>query len=484
MKLCNDTLKGIEKRGVMVPLYDRNKLKSGLVHIGFGNFHRAHYLTYLDRMLNEGKTEYGIFEIDTMPINQEYLDNLIKQDYLYTVLSLASDGTRMLRVNGPVMGYANLTTDKEKVMSVLTSPETKLVTLTITEKGYCYLDNKKSLDFDNPMIKHDLETKGEMQSAVALLSEVLRVRSESNLPLTIMSCDNVPENGRMLEKCILEFCQKKYPGLEGWISRNVAFPCTMVDRITPGTTEEDKRRVRDEYDIDDFCTVHSEDFLQWVIEDKKTTDIPDYSSVGAIVVDDVKPYELMKIRLLNGSHSALSYPSYMLGITKVHEGITNPLIHEFIRNRYMEEITTTLEEVPGINLDEYKDKLVSRFSNPYIADTILRLASDGSKKIANAILRPLEESIASGRFPRSIIFALALWEYFFIYKDENGNGMPIDDPKGEKLEKVSDSPLKFLEVAGLSSIYLENKELIKTMEDFISLLKAKGVKASIEEFLG
>lgn len=484
MKLCNETLKEIERKGVMIPQYDRDKLKPGLVHIGFGNFHRAHYLTYLDRMLNIGKTEYGIFEIDTMPINQEYLDNLIKQDYLYTVLSLASDGTEELRVNGPVMGYANLTTDRKKVMAVLVSRETKLVTLTITEKGYCYLDDKESLDFNNPMIKHDLETEGEMQSVVGLLSEALFIRSKSNLPLTVMSCDNVPENGRMLRKCISEFCAVKYPELGGWISRNVAFPSTMVDRITPGTTEGDKKRVRDEYGVDDFCTVHSEDFLQWVIEDSETTEIPDYSSVGAIVVKDVKPYEMMKIRLLNGSHSALSYPAYMMGITMVHEGITNPLIHEFIRNRYMEEITATLDRVPGIDLNAYKDKLVSRFSNPYIADTILRLASDGSKKIANAILRPLEEETAAGKLPRSIIFALALWEYFYIYKDEKGNGMPIDDPKAQELKKVSDKPREFLLVAGLSSVNLENRELIKTMEDYITLFKAKGVKSAVKEFLG
>ena len=482
MLVCNENLSSIGNK-VHVPAYDRSKLDVSIVHIGMGHFHRSHFLTYLDDLLGRGLANTGVFEADIVPADTKYISEFRKQDYLYSVLSFAPDGSRELRINGPIAGYANLTEDPASVMDHLCSPETKLITLTITEKGYCYKDDLGSLDWSDKGIIHDLNEDGQPLTAVGCLSAALHERFLDKSPVTIMSCDNVPENGKMLRECILQFCRRKYPECVSWIEESISFPCTMVDRITPGTSPADMSHLMEAYGLEDKCPVHSESFRQWVIEDRFCTSIPDFSKAGALIAEDVKPYELMKIRLLNGSHSALSYPSYMMGHTMVHEALEDSLVRTFIRDCYMDDVSRTLPSVPGIDIDEYENQLISRFSNQYIADTVLRLASDGSKKIANAILRPLEETISENRRADSIILALALWEYYFIALDGNGNHMPIDDPRKEDLMKASSDSIGFLRIAGLSEEALASGYLKASMERYLSDLRSNGVRGVLEKHI-
>ena len=483
MNISNETLQSLKDRGIKIPEYDRKSLKPSIVHIGLGHFHRSHFLTYMDELLRNGDYDGGVFEVDIIPSRKEFIDSLRKQDYLYSVLSIARDGKEELRINGPIVGYANHAEDPESVMACLSSPETTLITLTITEKGYCYRDDIGSIDWENADIRHDIETSDPPRTAIGCLAEALSIRCRKGLPVTIMSCDNVPENGKMLRSCMLQFCRKKYPEIAGWVENSVAFPCTMVDRITPGTSAEDILKLKTVYGLDDECPVHSESFMQWVIEDNHCTPVPDFSKAGALIVDDVKPYELMKIRLLNGSHSALSYPAYMMGHKMVHEAAADPVIRKFIRECYMEEITATLPPVPGVDISEYKDDLILRFSNPYIADKVLRLASDGSKKISNAILRPLEEGYKARLDMSAVILALSLWEYYFIYTDDNGNHMPLDDPKSNELVSAADNPSGFLRIAGLSEECVNDARLIAEVKRNLTLLKERGVRKVLEDFL-
>lgn len=482
--LSSSIFSGI-KRVSSFPKYDRSTLEPSLVHIGFGHFHRAHFLTYLDTLNNRGLSHAGVFEVDILPASEKFITDLREQDFLYSVLSWSGDGKSDVRINGPVIGYANATREPDVVLEKLVSPETKLVTLTITEKGYCYLDDKQTLNWDDANVRKDLEGKDLWpHTAVGYLSRALSIRKGKGLPLTVMSCDNIPENGNVLKRCVLQFCGKKYPDIVEWVEKNVAFPCTMVDRITPGTTEEDKNTIESLCGYRDKCPVHCEDFIQWVIEDKRTTDIPDFSKAGAMLVKDVKPYELMKIRLLNGSHSALSYPAYLMGITAVDEAAKNPLIHEFIRNRYMEEITETLPPIPGINVTAYKDQLLSRFCNKYIADKILRLASDGSKKIANAIITPLEEAVLSGKKHDAMVFALTFWARFCQGEDEQGEELPVDDPKKVELMASCRNPEVFLRLVGVSRLNREQMNALTTlMQSDFSLVETKGVEKTLRLFL-
>lgn len=483
MIISDSTLDALKEKGIKVPSYNRRMLKPHIVHIGLGHFHRSHFLTYMDELLESGLYDGGVFEVDVVPANNNFVDAFRKQDYLYSVLSIAPDGTEELRINGPVIGYANHSREPETVIRLLADSETKLITLTITEKGYCYRDDIGSIDWDNPQIIHDIASSDHPLTAIGCLAEALARRYKENSPVTIMSCDNVPENGRMLRECIIQFCRRKFPEAAGWIEESIAFPCTMVDRITPGTGAEDIRRLKEKYDLEDDCAVHCEKFMQWVIEDSFCTPVPDFSKVGALVVKDVRPYELMKIRLLNGSHSALSYPSYMMGHRMVHEAATDSVVREFIRDCYMTEIEATLPEVPGVDISTYEDDLISRFSNPYIADTILRLASDGSKKISNAILRPLEEGLASGLSMDHVIMALVLWNQFYIHLDENGNHMPIDDPKCKELIAVASDPIAFFRIAGLSEKVLSYGGFISKVKTCLSVIGRKGIRCAIAESL-
>lgn len=483
MKLCNDNLSLIDGKRIIKPSYDREALKTSVVHIGLGHFHRAHFLTYLDVLLNENLADTGVFEVDIIPSDAAFISALKDQDYLYTLRTFSSDGDEEVRINGPIKGYANLSENPEEVLERLSAEETKLISLTITEKGYCYRDDIGSLDWNNAGIIHDLENAEYPVTAIGAISLALKMRSEKNIPVTVLSCDNVPENGHMLRSCIFSFCSRKYPEIIPWIEESVSFPCTMVDRITPGTTENDIVSLKNEYGIEDRCAVHAEDFMQWVIESSFHPDIPDFSKSGALIVDDVKPYELMKIRLLNGSHSALSYPALMMGMEMVHDAATDSLIRTFIREHYMEEISQTLGPVPGIDLDEYKDKLIKRFSNPYIADTLLRLASDGSKKIANAIFRPLEEGLRKGLEMDSVMLAIAMWEFYFTFRDESGKEMVIDDPKAKELKDASAVPSDFLIAAG----FADDKDLVKKasegIERHLVSLRSYGVKTTLEKFI-
>lgn len=482
MILNNKNRSELMERGIDVPLYDRTKLAHNLVHIGLGHFHRAHFLTYVDTLLRNGQETSGVFEVDLIPSSPSFIDNLTSQDYLYSVLGLSSDGRKELRVNGPIWGYANQTTHPEKVSEVLEDSKTQLITLTITEKGYFYKEDTQSLDWNNLEIIHDLLSLESPKTAVGCLSQALSRRYRSKTPVTIMSCDNVPENGTILRRCILQFCEKKYPEIVSWIEEEIAFPCTMVDRITPGTTEKDLQLIHDVYGIEDGCAVHCEDYIQWVIEDKKSSRIPDFAKAGALIVDDVKPYELMKIRLLNGSHSALSYPAYMMGITAVHDAVNHPVVREFIRNQYMEQIVHTLDPVPGIDLKQYMDKLISRFSNKNIADTVLRLASDGSKKIYNAIIKPLEEGRRKQKAVGALVLALSLWEHYFICKDPDGNPMPIDDPKKEELVSLCHNPKNFLLAVGLDPEIAMDDSLIDEIKSNLQKLAEEGVEATLRGY--
>jgi mannitol-1-phosphate/altronate dehydrogenase len=475
LKLSNNNLNAIEANSIKVPHYNREDLNPSLVHIGLGAFHRAHFLSYIEELMSAGIYTEGVYEIDIIPTKPGFSETLKEQDYLYTLLTKDPFGNENLEVRGGIANYANASSDSQKVFDVLSSSSTKLITLTVTEKGYCYDSENHKLDLNHPAIVKDLKPFTVPSSTVGTLCESLKFRFEGNkAPVTIMSCDNVPENGNMLKGCVYEFLSIKYPEILDWVKDNIIFPNTMVDRITPATSQADIDALESKYNVHDICCVHSEDFKTWVIENVDIPEVQMFSKVGALVVDSVLPYELMKIRLLNGAHSALSYPSYLLGHRDVDEGINDPLIKDFIRNHYMDEITKSLNPVPGVNLDEYKDQLIDRFSNKYIKDQLLRLASDGSKKISNAIVKPLLELQERD----SLILALACWAKFLKGEDENGDVIPIDDPNADLLqEKIKDDK------AFMSYLGIEDAKVINTYAKFKLQLDKDGIKNTLKSYL-
>ncbi len=475
LSLSNKNLDKIEAKSIKVPHYNRKDLKPSLVHIGLGAFHRAHYLSYIEKLMSDGVYTEGVYEIDIIPSKESFVNSLVQQDYLYTLLTKDPFGNEELELRGGIANYANASRDPKKVLDVLSSESTKLITLTVTEKGYTYDSENHKLDLNHPSIIKDLKPFTVPTSTIGAIAEALKQRFEdSKAPLTIMSCDNVPENGNMLKNCIHEFISIKYPEIKEWVSEYIIFPNTMVDRITPATTQEDIDSLEDKYGISDICGVHSEDFTTWVIESVDVPEVQMFKKAGALIVDSVLPYELMKIRLLNGSHSALSYPSYLLGHRDVDDGINDPLIKDFIRNHYMEEISKSLDKVDGVDIDEYKDQLIERFSNKCIKDKLLRLASDGSKKISNAIVKPLLEL----KERDSLILALALWADFLKGVDEKGDAIVIEDPNAEVLQEKIKDDREFMAFNGI-----DDEEVIKTYSHFKSQIDREGVRATLESYL-
>jgi mannitol-1-phosphate/altronate dehydrogenase len=477
MDLVNVNEKNLEALGVLlernqgrftqkgrprIPRYDRRTLKKRIVHLGLGHFHRAHQAVYVDELLNRGLTDTGIFEMNLVPDAYPLEETAAAQDYLYTLAARGAGGEEETRIIGSILGYLNAASRPAEGLAILSRAETSVISLTVTEKGYYYDTAKGDLAWDHEDLIRDLRQPEAPRTTIGFLAAALdRRRLGGAGPVTVMSCDNFPSNGTILARCVKSFCRETRPELVSWIEDNVSFPLSMVDRITPGTTGAFLEDLAGRYGIADRWAVGCEDFRQWVLETNFQQGFPlaALGEAGALMVENVEPYELMKIRLLNGSHSALAYPAWLLGYGAVTEAVEDPALRRFIRNFYMEEIGATVPHVPGLDLGEYKDTLIRRFSNRHIADTIPRLAAEGSKKIPNAILGPLAELIRNGESPRrygAVLLALAFWARFLTGTGERGEALPLDDPAAAELSTAArgarENPAAFLRAIRMPEI--------------------------------
>ncbi|GHV60606.1 mannitol dehydrogenase [Spirochaetia bacterium] len=480
---------------VKVPAYSRDALRPAIVHIGLGNFHRAHQAFFLDTLLAKGLTASGIFEMNLIPDTFPLTKIAAEQDYLYTLIAKNGREEAIPQVIGSILGYVNAAADKEKAIARIADAETSLVSLTITEKGYCRDTAAGDVDWKHPMIKHDLEHPGDPLSILGFLAAALSRRAaRGGAPLTIMSCDNFPSNGRILKESLRSFCAQTCPDLSPWITDMVSFPCSMVDRITPNTNAALLSETEQKYGIADKWPVCCEDFIQWVLEDdfrippKAGFDPRLFAAAGVQLAADVEPYELMKMRLLNGSHSALAYLSYLMGYTDVADAASDPLMRQFLRLHYMEEVTPTIPPVPGIDLTEYKDTLIKRFANRAIGDAVLRLAEDGSQKIPNFVLKPLGDRVRSGAGNKAILLALAGWARFLEGTDEAGKPIPLKDPEGQAVSRAAkiagEEPEVFLKTIGIRDI--DDRAFHKlsgVFKQYLESIHRQGTRKALEEFV-
>lgn len=409
VQLSSATLPLIEASSAAeVPSYSRNGVTKWIFHLGLGGFSRSHLAMLTDEVLlrqNDaarmddsisafGKDKWGICGVGLMPWDIKLRDALKSQDYLYTVLSRDSTAGDTARVIGSIMDYIFVPDDPTKALNRLADPSTAIVSLTVTEKGYC-VDASGSLDLGNSLIKHDLAPGGldAPQSAPGLIAAGLKLRKERGIPpFVVLSCDNLPMNGNMARRATVSLLQQIDPELAEWVSssQNVCFPNSMVDRITPITTDVEKTTLKNDFGIVDNWPVVAEPYVQWVVEDAFGGSVasgarPAWETANGVqFVPDVKPYELMKLRLLNSSHSALAYIGYLSGHRDVNLAMDDPLVFGFV-TRYMAAVAPTVPPVPGVNLSEYQAILCRRFSNARIADKLTRLAQDGSNKWASTL---------------------------------------------------------------------------------------------------
>lgn len=395
---------------VRVPKYDRSTLRAGIVHIGVGGFHRAHQAVYLDDLLHEpGSEDFGIVGVGLLPQDQHMADVLGRQDGLYTVVTRSATGDEA-RVIGSIIHYLHAPADRRAVIERMADPATRIVSLTVTEAGYGENKSTGQLDLSKPAIAHDLAHPDEPIGMHGYLAAALRLcRDRGQQPFTVMSCDNLLNNGAVCRRTMLAFLQHLDPSLADWVEREVAFPNSMVDRITPATTDEHRTLVRDRFGIDDGWPVVTEPFRQWVIEDHFPLGRPAWERVGAQFVESVEPYEKMKIRLLNGSHQVMCYIGMLLGHCYSPQAMGDADVAALIERFMEDEVTPLLQPVPGIDLADYKRTLRERFANPGINDQLSRIGSDGSARVAEFVLPTVREQLARGGPIAIGAFTTAAW---------------------------------------------------------------------------
>lgn len=420
---------------VGVPEYDRATTVSGIVHFCVGAFHRAHQAMFVDRLLAAGHRDWAITGVGVLPGDAAVRDVLVAQDGLYTLVTSAPDGVTDARVIGSIREYLFAPDDPETVLARLADPATRIVTLTITEGGYSVDDATGQFSPQDALTLGDLQSDGGTPSSVLgyLVAGLARRKDAGIQPFTVVSCDNIQGNGHVARTAVLGFAERKDEALATWIADNVAFPSSMVDRITPVTTDEIREMVRERYGIEDRWPVRAESFVQWVLEDDFPAGRPPFEDVGVQMVDDVVPYELMKLRLLNAAHQAIGHLGILAGYEWVHDAVREPVFRDFLLDYMRLEAIPTLRPVPGIDLDAYCHDLIARFGNEAVRDTLARLVVDGSDRIPKFLLPVVREQLQMGGDIRRAALVLAAWSRFLEGRDEQGRPTPINDRREAEL---------------------------------------------------
>ena len=464
MKLDNSTLAQLP---VAVPTYDRSEIGIGIVHFGVGGFHRAHQAMYIDQLLERGLArDWGICGVGVMPADLRMRDALDAQDGLYTLILKNPDGTRDVRVIGSILEYRYAPDDPEAVIELLAAPTTRIVSLTITEGGY------------------QIENAGDL-SVFGLVTEALsRRRARGIASPTIVSCDNIEGNGDIARQAFTGYADKVHPGLSDWMAEHTKFPNSMVDRITPVTTPDVISGLADEFDIDDQWPVVAEPFTAWVLEDDFADGRPPLEDVGVLTVEDVTPYELMKLRLLNASHQGLCYFAYLSGYRLVHEAAGNPLFAEFLLAYMDSEATPTLKPVPGIDLSDYKHTLIERFANPGVRDTIARLCADSSDRIPKWLVPVIRANLDTGEPIRLSAAIVASWARYAEAVDEDGEPIEVVDQLADSLIPIAQSqrekPLAFIENEALFGDLAQQPRFVEAYRWALDTLHRDGARATLE----
>ncbi|WP_052061232.1 mannitol dehydrogenase family protein [Rhodococcoides fascians] len=426
------------------PEYDADELHCGVVHFGVGAFHRAHQAVYFDRLLAAGHLDWALCGVGVLPQDKRIGEVLDAQDYLYTLVTVDPDGIREARIVGSVADFVFAPDDPQAVIDVLSSPSTMIVSLTITEGGYGVDDLTGAFEPTDPSVLADLEDLSTPTSVFGFLTVALATRRFHGVPpFTVMSCDNIVHNGAVTRTALTSFARHHDSDLADWIDATTAFPNSMVDRITPATTPTVIEDARRDFGIDDRWPVQSESFSQWVLEDTFSFGRPPFDEVGVQLVTDVAPYEHMKLRLLNGSHQAMSYLGILAGYTHVHEVMADPDMREFVASYMRAEAAPTLAPVPGIDLDTYIEQLLQRFSSLAVRDTLERQIVDASARIPKFVLPVLRDRLAHDRTVDHCALILAGWCGVY----ERGD-VPMIDVDAERLQRLSwedhDNPGAFL----------------------------------------
>lgn len=473
----------------ILPQYDRSKLVSRIVHLGFGAFHRAHQAVYADILANEHGSDWGYCEVNLIGGEQQIAD-LKQQDNLYSVAEMSADAWHC-RVVGVVKEAIHAQVDGlEAVFTAMTQPEVAIVSLTVTEKGYCHTPATGTILLDHPLIAHDLANPQQPKSAPGVIVEALARRKAAGLPaFSVMSCDNMPENGHVTRNVITAYAQAISPELAVWIETHVTFPSTMVDRIVPAATTETLEQVAKATGVADPVAIACEPFRQWVIEDNFVAGRPEWEKAGAELVKDVLPYEEMKLRMLNGSHSFLAYLGYLAGYQHISECMLDENYRRTAHALMLQEQAPTLK-VQGVDLAKYADSLIARYTNPALRHRTWQIAMDGSQKLPQRWLDSIRWHLANGSKFSLLALGVAGWMCYVGGVDEQGNTIEVSDPLLSAIEQAvgasQEGETRVKALLGLKTIFGEdlpaNEKFVAQVTESYLALRENGAKATVAKF--
>lgn len=468
MKINSATLAQLP---IPAPGYDRDGASIGIVHFGVGGFHRAHQAVYIDQLLQQGRTRgWGICGVGVLPADRRMRDVLHAQDGLYTLVVEHPDGRRDARVIGSILDYRYAPDDPAAVIELLAAPTTRIISMTITEGGY------RMTDADDPA------------SVFSLIAAGLARRRDLGIAApTIVSCDNIEHNGEAARCAVIAQAKRRHPGLAEWITQYARFPNSMVDRITPATTPEMIAALERDLGVEDQWPVTTEPFTSWVLEDEFGSDRPPLEDVGVLLVDDVTPYESMKLRLVNAGHQCLCYFAYLCGYRLVHHAARDPLLVEFLLAYLDSEAIPTLQPVPGINLTDYIRTLINRFANPGTRDTVARLCADSSDRIPKWLLPVIRDNLASGGSIRLAAATVASWARYAEGVDEQGQPIEVVDRLAASLVPIARSqqanPSIFIENTALFGDLACHPRFVEAYRWALDSLHRRGARCTVEALL-
>lgn len=487
-KLTRSSLHGITT--VQKPGYDLAALKPGIVHFGVGNFHRAHQAVYLDDLFGLGLDhDWSLVGAGVRDSDDAMRVTLKDQDWLTTVVEQEADCSSA-RVTASMIDYVTITTEEGRaaLVAYLTSPDIRIVSMTITEGGYYIDPASQHFDPEHADIVFDSKNPDKPKTVFGLIVQALKLRKAAGIePFTIMSCDNIPGNGHVTEDAVVGLAKLNDPAFAEWIAANVAFPNSMVDRITPATGPREREIALNEFEIEDGWPVFCEGFKQWVVEDKFPTGRPRLHKVGVIFSDQVAAYELMKIRILNGGHAAIAYPGGLLDIHFVHDAMEHPLIRQYLEKLTKEEIIPEVPPVPNTVLEDYRLLIEKRFANPKIGDTIRRLCLDGSNRQPKFILPTVSDRLAKGHSVNGLALVSALWCRYCYGKTDSGAAIEPNDPSWDRLVKqatlAKDDPARWLEMTDIFGTLATNPAYVEAFSTALKRIWQDGTAKTLERYL-
>lgn len=470
--------------------YNREQITAGILHIGVGNFHRAHEEFFTNILLEDKEQQaWGICGAMLLPDDERLYNALKKQNGEYTLTVCGRDGKDETYRIGSLVELLWAKENPESIIEKIACKDIRIITLTITEGGYNIEKATGKFILDNENVRHDLKNMSAPRTVFGYIAEGLRRRkSYNNGPITILSCDNLQHNGDTAHRAFTTFIKAQDKELATWVNKNVTFPNSMVDRITPATRQEDIKRLNEQNNTNDEAPVYCEDFMQWVIEDRFIAGRPAWDKVGAEFTDNVTSYENMKLSLLNASHTLLSYPSFLSGYRKVDDAMHDERITKFVR-QFMDIDITPYVPAPGnTDLELYKQTLIERFGNRSVSDQISRLCSDGISKFPVYVMPNLAKMIADNKRLIRMAYLIATYRHYLKYKtDDNGMTFEIAEPwltHEDALCVESDNPVDFLNLSAFQSVALkEAKQFVETYLQMVEEIRNHGAMKVLETII-